>query len=284
MSRNDGTRFQEPVTGQPGVRRPLRAWTCLLTLLLLGAPVAAGNGTGEPTPLELALKTDGSKPTRITMRNGQKVIGRMVTVEGERILIRRPVGGLRSLSIAEVSYLEFEGVDGKLHRGPVTRLADGRYGIELIVDSIKDPASLAMNTGAADGTAAGGPLIKTLPAAVAGLEETAGPVGLSVTVDPVDEGDALITFRLHLSHSSTKPVVIIYSTIDGTAKAALDYRRDQGVLVIDPGEVEAEIMTVLLDDDTVEQNETFQLFVTGDPKIVTIDRRRIPATIRDDDA
>ncbi len=287
MSRNDSTRnkkFQGPVAGWRMARRPLRALFGLLALLTLGTPVAADNRGDAPLPLELALKTDGPKPTRITMRDGQKVIGRMVTVDSEHIVIRRPVGGLRSLSIVDVRYLEFEGSDGKLHRGPVTKLADGRYGIALIAGSAKDPTSVTADASPADDGATGGPLIKASTTAAAGLRDASGPVRLNVTVDPVEEGDALVTFHLRLSQPSAKPVVIIYSTVDGTAKAALDYRRDQGVLVIEPGEVRAEIVTALLDDDTIEQNETFQLFVTGDPKTVAIDRRSIPATIRDDDA
>ncbi len=109
-------------------------------------------------------------------------------------------------------------------------------------------------------------------------------VHLNVRADEVSETENIMLFRLSLSEPAQKSIVIIYSILDGTAVADADYKHRQGVLVFAPGETQKALAIEIIDDDDVEDAETFQLFVTADPNAVVIDTRTVEASIQDNDS
>ena len=117
--------------------------------------------------------------------------------------------------------------------------------------------------------------------AALGSSET---IHLNVRAEQVSESDNVVFFRLSLSAPPKESVAIIYSMLNGSAKADDDYKHRQGVLVFAPDEQEKALAVEIIDDDDIEDAETFQLFITADPNAVTIDTRTVEATIQDNDS
>lgn len=117
-----------------------------------------------------------------------------------------------------------------------------------------------------------------------GSRALSSSIRMSMAADEVSETDEVMYFRLALSEPAQQPVAIIYSILDGSATADADYKHRQGVLVFSPGEQEKALAIDIIDDDDIEESETFKLFVTGDPNTVTIDTRTVEAKIQDNDS
>ena len=80
----------------------------------------------------------------------------------------------------------------------------------------------------------------------------------------VYEGDgASAVFTVRLSRAHTEPVSVFYSTADGTATAGSDYTAATSELLVFWVGVTSETVTVpLINDDDIEQAETFRLVLT----------------------
>ena len=122
---------------------------------------------------------------------------------------------------------------------------------------------------------------KVRPAADAPPEPEGG-VTVSVLAASAREGES-IRFDLRLSQPLTRSLVIAYATIGGTAKDGVDFEAQRGILTFAPGETTAELRTALVDDDTVEGEEQFDLFLSVDPALATLSERQVRATILDND-
>ena len=106
---------------------------------------------------------------------------------------------------------------------------------------------------------------------------------LSVDDPEVTEGeDATAVFTVTLSATSGDAVTVAYATSDGTATMGEDYASTSGTLTIAAGEVSATVEVPVLDDDDVEENETFTLRLS-DAEHAMIDDGEGQATIADDD-
>ena len=106
---------------------------------------------------------------------------------------------------------------------------------------------------------------------------------LSVDDPEVTEGeDATAAFTVTLSATSGDAVTVAYATSDGTATMGEDYTATNGTLTIPAGEVSATVEVPVLDDDDVEESETFTLTLS-DAEHATIDDGEGQATIADDD-
>jgi hypothetical protein len=114
-----------------------------------------------------------------------------------------------------------------------------------------------------------------------GLDEK---IHLDVHAEPASETENVMFFRLSLSTPPKRSVLIIYSFINGSAMADSDFKHRQGVLVFAPGEQHKALAVEIIDDEVVEDVETFQLFVTADPNTVTVDSRTTEARIQDNDS
>lgn len=295
----------------------------LLALLLGGAPAHAVDAAASDEvstaareesldeSLETALSTLGTSPARLRLIDGSMAIGRIVRFDQDQVTIRRPSGGLRSLPFEDVARLTFKAADGSLLPGRLVRLASGDLG--WLAEDMPDEVAVAENAaiGTGDGSESGGPLIRldgdrakpgddeiaelqpiistlaslapAVPASEDVLAASDSPVRLTVTADEAREDDGRLQFRLTLSAPSERPVLILYSLVDGSASAPGDYGHRQGTVVFQPGETEALVTTDLIDDDIAEGVENVQFFVSGDPALVTIETRSILADIADDD-
>jgi hypothetical protein len=106
---------------------------------------------------------------------------------------------------------------------------------------------------------------------------------IAASSDAVEEGGSPMNFRLSLSEPAERPIVIIFSTVDGSATSDADFRGQRGTVTFEPGVVSAEIRTPILDDQDKEGDEQFSIVLNGAPGVVTLRNRSATATIKDDD-
>jgi RNase P/RNase MRP subunit p29 len=109
------------------------------------------------------------------------------------------------------------------------------------------------------------------------------PVAVKASVDPAAAGAAGMVFRIELSRPAEQTVVLIYGTVDGTAKAGQDYEAQQGVVTLAPGTRSAEVHVPLIEHQPPRDEARFELFLAADPKVAEIVDKRITATIQGGD-
>jgi RNase P/RNase MRP subunit p29 len=109
------------------------------------------------------------------------------------------------------------------------------------------------------------------------------PVSVKATVDPAVAGPAGMIFKIELSRPAEQTVVLIYGTVDGTARAGQDYEARQGVVTLAPGTSSAEVHVPLIGHQAPRGDARFELFLAADPKVAEIADPRITATIPGDD-
>ncbi|RTZ65846.1 MAG: hypothetical protein DSZ29_03830 [Aquificaceae bacterium] len=90
-------------------------------------------------------------------------------------------------------------------------------------------------------------------------------------------------FTITLSHASDQRTSIQYTTVNGTAKAGSDFLFDTGVLLIPAGKISETISIPILNDQLVEDNETFQLQLSHPSNNINLFDSSATATIIDDD-
>jgi YD repeat-containing protein len=106
---------------------------------------------------------------------------------------------------------------------------------------------------------------------------TAGEAATSLTVG----------VRLTTSGATTCPVTVAYDTIDGTARAGLDYRRTSGTLTFPTGSANGAILNLtvpLLPDTVNEPHETFTVTLASATGATVASPAGQTVTITDDDA
>ena len=114
-------------------------------------------------------------------------------------------------------------------------------------------------------------------------ESDSGPVAVKASVDPAAAGTADMVFRIELSRPAEQTVVLIYGTVDGTAKAGQDYEAKQGVVTLAPGTRSAEVHVPLIEQPPPRGEARFELFLAADPKVAEVVDQRITATIQGGD-
>jgi len=312
-------------------RQSFALFGLILPLFVYGSDAHADDQFKDVQSLEQALKESGKALPRFHLSDGQSFVGRFINLKARVVTIRRPTGGLRSVSIADIENVEIANSDGKLIRGWLSTLKDGAAGWTLHDPSLIKNKPIASAATGKSPIETGGPLIKVasdeeadLPAKTAtkvsidkvddenGVETepvqdvavdgkqlatlspaedqngapSPGPtlIHLDVRAEAVNETDGSLLFLLSLSEPAKESIVIIYSMLDGSATANVDYKHRQGVLVFAPGEEQKALAIQIIDDGDVEDVETFQLFVTADPNAVVIDTRTVEASIQDNDS
>ena len=129
-----------------------------------------------------------------------------------------------------------------------------------------------------------------------GGDYTGESATVTVTIfDPpfVTIGDARVAeyagelaFAVSLSRASTRPAMMSYYTVDGTARAGEDYVGTQGTLTVAAGATRATIRVTVLDDSLDEDDETLTVqlgeFVNAEAE--RIEDLAASGTIVDDDA
>jgi Calx-beta domain len=153
-------------------------------------------------------------------------------------------------------------------------------------------ASPADESAAAEEPAAGSPATENRAAesraaavttALPKAENDSGPVAVKASVDPAAAGAADMVFRIELSRPVEQTVVLIYGTVDGTAKAGQDYEAKQGVVTLAPGTRSAEVHVPLIEQQPPRDEARFELFLAADPKVAEVVDQRITATIQGGD-
>lgn len=108
-------------------------------------------------------------------------------------------------------------------------------------------------------------------------------VAVKTAVGPTENGADGMIFKIELSRPAEQTVVLIYGTLDGTAKAGTDYEPQEGVLTLAPGAESGEIQVPLLEHQPSQGDKQFELFLMADPKVAEVVDKRIVATIDGDD-
>jgi hypothetical protein len=78
-----------------------------------------------------------------------------------------------------------------------------------------------------------------------------------VTVTEGNSGTTPATFKVTLSHRSSKTITVHYATADGTATAPADYGTTSGTVTFAPGETSKDVVVQVRGDTIDEPNETF---------------------------
>ena len=134
-----------------------------------------------------------------------------------------------------------------------------------------------------------GPRARPDPEPAAGPAMAALPAGdlpvvsVKTSPDEITGGAGAITFTVELSQPLDDLLVVIYSTVDGTARAGADYQPLQGILTLPAGVTSAAIQTTLIDHPEAGGDKDFQLFLASNPDLVTVAEPWTNITIHDDD-
>lgn len=106
---------------------------------------------------------------------------------------------------------------------------------------------------------------------------------LSVADSSVDESAGLATVSVSLSALATSQVTVDYTVTDGTAEAGIDYTVTTGQAVIEAGSASTTFDVVLLDDQELEGDETFEV-VLSNPVNAVLGQPGAIVTILDDES
>ena len=112
-----------------------------------------------------------------------------------------------------------------------------------------------------------------------------GPPRLSIGDVTVQEDAGRAEFTVTLSHASIQRVTVDYRTSNGTARAGQDYTSTSGTLTIAARSRTGTISVRLLDDEYVEEDETFTVALSGARNATIVSgKAKAVGTIVDDDA
>ena len=113
-------------------------------------------------------------------------------------------------------------------------------------------------------------------------DDDAVEVSLSPASPSVDEGVGNLEFEAALNLESTKTVTVDWALADGTAVAGEDYTAESGTLTFAPGDTAKTITVAVRDDALDEDDETFEVALSGETN-AAVSVRRALVTIQDND-
>jgi RNase P/RNase MRP subunit p29 len=263
----------------------------------------------------VAAWTGASITTRaetIVLKSGEVVEGSLVQATRNTLIIRRAIGGMHQMSLHDIAEVRIDRAQGEPISGQLLSWADGVYQIRsggevvrisggrilsrapLEAEPSQAPPPRARGARTVDTAAAAAPRIVATPVAANGniavvpAAETVGArapesesqtVVLKASVDPAQPGTAGVVFTIELSRPAQQPIVLIYGTVDGTARAGTDYEPQQGVITLAPGTRSTQVRVPLIDHQRPRDESRFELFLAADPKVVEVVDQRIAATI-----
>lgn len=207
----------------------------------------------------LCLFATAAAAATFVLANGDSFEGEVIHATRNTLMVREAIGSVRQLSHGELERVEITTSDGTVVSGPLLAWRDGVYEIE-----------------------ADGRRVKLGDGKIVGEAEPEIPV-LIVSPAEAVEGTGELEFHISLSRPASKAIFLVYGTFDRAAKDGEDYRQEQGSLVIPAGDVSAVVRVPVIDDDLREDDETFELFVSADKDLVTIENNRAVGTIVNDD-
>ena len=271
----------------------LRAWTlAILVVTWTGASITARADT-------------------IVLKSGEVVEGSLVQATRNTLIVRRAIGGMHQMPLQDIAEVRIDRAQGEQISGQLLSWADGVYQIRSggEVISISEGRILSRAPLEAEpsktyrrGLAVHGrwtrqqllprgssqrlwPPMATLPSCLQPrrsartAESDSQTVVLKASVDPAKPGTAGVVFTIELSRPAQQPIVLIYGTVDGTARAGTDYEPQQGVITLAPGTRSMQVRVPLVDHRRPRDESRFELFLAADPKVVVVVDQRIAATI-----
>lgn len=289
----------------------------LYAALTLATGLLPGSAHAQNLPAKEFVVPGGPS---MTLQDGQRIDGHIVKLDQTNVVIRTADGTEQSLPRALIDIVRFETVTGSEIAGALIDWKSGVY--ELTTEEatvtvystvILPPPSgepvreaVAALTAESQASPSGTEAAAPAPDAVAipetartrstdrgddrdakeetvAVETPGADLEISVSVQNARENGDPVAFDIELSRPSESSVVLIYSTINGTAVDGEDYEAMRGVLVIEAGQTSARIEAAVIDDDVSEADEDLQLFLTVDPNVAVVKNRQIIATIEDDD-
>jgi RNase P/RNase MRP subunit p29 len=250
------------------------------------------------------------------LRGGEPIEGAIVQATRNTLVIRRAIGGMHQMSIQGIEEVRIDLAQGEWISGRLLGWAEGVYqirsGSEVVriregiilsrapieaepsqtpppqpretrtVETAAAPVAFAVQTMDSKGVAANGshaaiPTAETAAARAAKSESQT--VALNASVDPAEAGTAGMVFNIELSRPAEQTIVLIYGTVDGTARAGTDYEPQQGVITLAPGTRSAQVRVPLIDRGIPRNDARFELFLTADPRVVQVVDQRVTAVI-----
>jgi hypothetical protein len=195
----------------------------------------------------------------IVLKSGEVVEGSLVQATRNTLIIRRAIGGMPQMALHDIAEVRIdrqaEQISGQLlswadevyqirSGGEVVRISEGRIvsRAPLEAEPSQTPPLRARGGRTVDMAAAAAQRIVATPVAANGdiavvpAAETIGArtperdsqtVVLKASVDPAQPGTAGVVFTIELSRPAQQPIVLIYGTVDGTARAGTDYEPQQ---------------------------------------------------------
>ena len=106
---------------------------------------------------------------------------------------------------------------------------------------------------------------------------------LEAKADVTSEEAKELVFDISSSRPWAEDIIILFATLGGTAKAGRDFESKNGIIRLSAGETRAQLAIPLIDDDEAEADEQLTLFLSSAVDVATIPKRKIVATIRDND-
>ncbi len=205
-----------------------------------------------------------TKAETFVLKSGESFEGTVIRSLGNTVSIKLAGGGMRQVPMSEVLKVKFAVQGGEPISGTLYAWSDGTYEIRR-----------------------GDRLIKVREGRVLSAKTPAGasppPSKISVTATQGTENGGEMKFTVGFSAPTQKPILLIFSTSDLTAKAGSDYEEVRGALKVKPGATSAVVRVPLMDDQLSEGNESFELLVTTDLDVAKVEVQRATATILDND-
>jgi hypothetical protein len=210
--------------------------------------------------------------------SGERLAGHIVAVEQTGIVILKEDGSQTMIERDDDLTLRFRTVGGQEIVGRLRRWQTGIYELTTATVPVK------VFSMAPRGLVPSAPLQSSPSGAVQQTALAVPPLlEIAASAMPAPEGGAPLVFNIDLSEPASRSLVLIYATIDGSAKGGIDFEPQRGVLIVDRGQISARLETPLINDGDSEDDEHLQLFLSLDPSIGTLRTKSITATIQDDD-
>ena len=246
-----------------------------------GATLAAADATAE------GVIEDGTDPPLLTVADVRGVEGDVLTFQANlvgtssrtvtvRYAADEAVGQELAGQVAAVAGDDFESGEGEVSFAPgqvmatvsVVTLDDFVHELdEVFALRFSDAVGIGIDTEYARGT----------------IEDNEALPLVSIADAPDAPEDGMLVFDVTLVGASAQVVSVPYRVVDGTAEAGMDYRADEGVLEIQPGDSAAVVEVTLIDDEVDEPDESLRV-VLGEAQYATVDVAEATGTIIDNDA
>lgn len=108
-------------------------------------------------------------------------------------------------------------------------------------------------------------------------------VKIKATADATSEEAKELVFDITSSKPWPQDIIVLYTTLDGTAEAGSDFESTKGIARLPAGTTSIQLVVPLIDDDEAEDDESLTLFLSSALDVATIPERKVVATIRDSD-